>query len=59
MPWYTTNDARRDAEKQTAIREKAGLSNQCSTFCAYEDEGRCVVTQNGECDARRIKGEHG
>lgn len=58
MPWYTTADARHDAEKQAAIREQANLpSKQCSTFCAYEDEGRCAITHDGECDARRIEGD--
>jgi len=58
MPWYTTSDARRDAEKQAAIREQAGLSSRCSTFCAYEEEGRCAVTEDGKCDARRKGKDH-
>lgn len=52
MPWYTTADARRDAEKQAAIREQANLpSPHFSTFCAYESEGHCALTQDGKCDA--------
>ena len=46
--------AQQDAEKQAAIRERAGLSSQCSTFCAYDAEGRCAITENGECDADLI-----
>ncbi len=54
MSWYTTSDARRDAEKQREIREKSNLpTSLCSTFCAYESEGRCAITDDGKCDAAR------
>lgn len=56
MSWYTSEEAKRDAYRQATTREQAGIPSKCSTFCAYEDEGRCTVTEDGLCDARRIEG---
>jgi hypothetical protein len=51
MPWYTLDDARRDAAKQKAMRDAAHLpSPNCSTFCCAS-EGKCVVTEDGRCFA--------
>lgn len=50
MPWYTTSDAVRDANRQRQERERAGLpSPKCSTFCATGE--RCAITGDGKCDA--------
>lgn len=54
MSWYSIFDAQRDAEKQRQIRESANLpTRSCPTFCAYEAEKRCAITNDGECAAAR------
>ena len=45
--WYTTQDAQRDAEKQAEYKRKAGIPEQCSSFCHPSEP--CSITGNGKC----------
>ena len=47
--WYTTADARRDAEKQAANQRDDRQSPNCSSFCARGEP--CSITEDGKCDA--------
>ena len=47
--WYTTADARRDAEKQSAQRD-GNPTQECSSFCAPGEQ--CAITADGGCDVR-------
>ena len=47
--WYTTADARRDAEKQAANQRDDRQSPNCSSFCARGEP--CSITDDGKCDA--------
>ena len=50
--WYTTEDARRDAARQA---EQRGVrpTPECSSLCAIGE--RCVITEDGRCDALRVE----
>ena len=51
--WYTTEDARRDASKQTAKQKDERMPPDCSSFCTTGEP--CAITENGKCDAARDK----
>ena len=48
--WYTTEDARRDAAKQSANQRDDRPSPDCSSFCAAGEP--CAITEDGKCVRR-------
>ena len=51
MPWYMTNDARRDAARQKAERDRLPTP-RCSVLCAPGEP--CSITDKEECAVKDL-----